>query len=94
MDQLLLVIGPIAKSIKCLEASHSTVADIYMFWLAIMATLEDHITSDKLGLPLHVLEQIRRLCNWRFDYMINKAPSDIFITGFFLVPGTFSLVLE
>ena len=54
LDQLLLVIGPIAKSIKCLEASHSTVADVYMFWLAIMASLEDLIKNDKLDLPLEV----------------------------------------
>jgi hypothetical protein len=92
LDQLLFVIGPIAKSIKCLEASHSTVADVYMFWLAIMASLEDLIKNDKLDLPLEVIKQIWRLWNWRFDKMINAAPSDIFVTGFFLVPRASSSV--
>lgn len=86
LEQLLLVIGPIAKSIKCLESSHSTVADVYLFWLAIMASLEDLIENDKLALSMPVIEKIRRLCNWRFNKMINDSPSDIFITGFFLVP--------
>ncbi|KII84265.1 hypothetical protein PLICRDRAFT_358654 [Plicaturopsis crispa FD-325 SS-3] len=86
LEQLLMVIGPIAKSIKCLESSHSTVADVYLFWLAIMASIESLIVEDKLDLPNPVIEHIRRLCNYRFDKMINQAPSDIFITGFFLVP--------
>jgi hypothetical protein len=66
LEQLLLVISPIAKSIKCLESSHSPVADIYLFWLAIMASLEDLIENDKLALSMPVIKRIRRLCNWRF----------------------------
>ncbi len=63
-----------------------------MFWLAITASLDDLIQNDKVDLPLPVIEQIRRLCNWRFDKMINDAPSDIFITGFFLVPRKSSFI--
>lgn len=86
LGQLLLVIGPIAKSIKCLESSHATASDVYLFWLAAMASLEDLIRNDKLDAPFTVIERIRRLCNYRFDKMINEGPSDIFITGFFLDP--------
>jgi hypothetical protein len=58
LEQLLLVIGPIAKSIKCLESSHSTVADVYLFWLAIVASLEDLIENDKLALSMPVIKRI------------------------------------
>jgi len=89
LGDLLLVIGPIAKSILCLEAAHSTVADVFIFFVAFMAEIDDLIKRDKLDLPLPVIEQVRRLCNWRFNKMINEAPSDIFVTGFFLVPGIY-----
>jgi hypothetical protein len=58
LEQLLLVIDPTAKSIKCLESSYSTIADIYLFWLAIMASLEYLIKNDKLALPMPVIEKI------------------------------------
>jgi hypothetical protein len=86
LEQLLLIIRPVAKSIKCLESSHATASDVYVFWLAVMASLEDLILGDKLDLPMHLVERIRRLCNYRFDKMINEGPSDIFVTAFFLDP--------
>lgn len=93
LRQLLLVIGPPAKSITCLESAHSTVADVYVFWLAVMASLNELIESDALGLPIAVIEKIRRLCNYRFDQMINDGPSDIFVAGFFLDPRMFNSIL-
>jgi hypothetical protein len=51
-----------------------------------MASLEEVITSTDNDLPLEVVEKIRRICNYRFNQMINDAPSDVYITGFFLHP--------
>ena len=81
------MIGPIAKSIKCLESAHTTVADVFIFYVAFMAEIDDLSKSNKLILLLSVMADIRHLCNKRFNQMINEAPSDIFITGFFLVPS-------
>jgi hypothetical protein len=86
LDQLLAVLAPPAKSLTCLESSHSTVADVYLFWLAVMASLEEVITSPDNEIPSEVVEKLRRICNYRFDQMINDAPSDVYLTGFFLHP--------
>ncbi|KIM56279.1 hypothetical protein SCLCIDRAFT_29720 [Scleroderma citrinum Foug A] len=86
LQQLLAVIGPPAKATKCLESSFATAADVFEFWLAVQATFEELLKKNAVGLPTHVLEKIRRLCNYRFDQIINSAPSDIWITTFFLIP--------
>ncbi|KAG1804361.1 hypothetical protein EV424DRAFT_303725 [Suillus variegatus] len=88
LSQLLAVIGPPAKATKCLESSFATAADVYQFWLAVQAAFYDVSRKNSVKLPVPVLENIRRLCNYRFNQMINEGPSDIFITAYFLVPTT------
>jgi hypothetical protein len=82
------VIGPFAKSIKCLESTHSTAADVYLFWLAIMSQLEELFREDKIKLPNNVKEEIRAITNRRFNGMINDAPTDVYVAAFFLDPRT------
>ncbi|KAJ7571875.1 hypothetical protein C8J56DRAFT_1086552 [Mycena floridula] len=81
-----MVLEPIAKSITCLEASHSTVADVFLFWLAIAAAYNDLLDNNTAKLPVEVAERIRRLVNYRFDQSIHYGPSDMFVAGFFLDP--------
>ncbi len=90
LQQFLSVTEPLAKSITCLESTHATAADVYVFWLAIMASMDDILKSD-IGLPNEVAERIRRLCNYRFNQSIHDGPSDIFITAFFLDPRSCSI---
>ncbi|KAG1787329.1 uncharacterized protein HD556DRAFT_1409571 [Suillus plorans] len=87
LSQLLAVIGPPAKAIKCMESSFANAADVYEFWLAVQAAFEEVSKKNTVKLPVAVLEKIRRLCNYRFNQTINEAPSDIFVTAFFLVPA-------
>ncbi|KAJ8515594.1 hypothetical protein ONZ45_g6996 [Pleurotus djamor] len=91
LNDFVLVLEPIAKAITCLESSHATVADVYLFHLAIMATLKDRFSEaddeePKHDIPLPVVEKIRQLCNYRFNQTINDSPSDMFLAGFFLDP--------
>jgi hypothetical protein len=88
LQQLLAVIGPPAKATKCLESSFANAADIYIFWLAVQSTFADHCVKNVVKLPSKVLEDVRQLCNYRFNQTINEGPSDIFIAAFFLVPST------
>jgi hypothetical protein len=85
------VLAPIAKVITCLESTHSTVSDVYHFWLAVTATIHQIITEDITGLPTEVTEEIRRAVNYQFDQMVNDAPSDVYLTGFLLDPRKFSI---
>jgi len=87
LTKLLEVIGPFAKSIKCLESAHSTAADVYLFWLAIVAQLEQLFGKKQGGaLPNRIKEQIRAITNRRFNGMINNAPTDVYVAAFFLDP--------
>jgi hypothetical protein len=90
LTKLLEVIGPIAKAIQCLESTHSTPADVYLFWLAVMAQLGEVFREDKVHLPNDVKSQIRSIVNRRFDGMINDAPTDVYFSAFFLDPRRFS----
>lgn len=83
LDLLVSVLSPIAKSCTCLESTHSTVSDVYVFYLAIMAELWIYIT-DANGVDTQVKEHIRITANKRFKQMFDK--NDVYLTGFVLDP--------
>lgn len=85
LTQFLSVEAPIAKSITCLESSHSTVSMVYLFFLAVTATIHQIIKEG--GLPSDVADQIRKAVNFRFNQQINDAPDDVYLTGFMLDPS-------
>jgi hypothetical protein len=92
LSKLIEVIGPFAKAIQCLESTHSTPADVFLFWLAIIAQLDQLFRDSKFQLPNDVKEQIRAITNRRYDGMINTGPTDVYFTAFFLDPRmSFSL---
>ncbi|KAL5536596.1 hypothetical protein ACEPAF_419 [Sanghuangporus sanghuang] len=84
LEELTAVLAPIAKVISCLESSHSTVSDVYYFWLAVAA--ETHQVLAEKYLPNQLKELIRRAVNYRFNQMVNQAPSDAYVCGFLLDP--------
>lgn len=68
LEQLVAVLEPIARAVKCLESSHLTPADVYLFWLAILATLEELFEKNDdpvvgVHLPQAVIDDIRKLVN-------------------------------
>ncbi|RPD52677.1 hypothetical protein L226DRAFT_474064 [Lentinus tigrinus ALCF2SS1-7] len=75
---------PFARAIKCLESAHSTPSDVYVFWLAIMATLERRFIQQRIHLPIHTIESIRAIANQRFNELIEEGPDDKYIAAFFL----------
>ena len=83
LDYLLAILSPIYKSTTCLEASRSTVSDVFVFFLAVMCEIHDFITAPS-SVPVVVKEEIRRHANRRYKRIIGS--SDIYLTGFFLDP--------
>ena len=88
MVQYLAVTKPFARAIKCLEASESTPADVFHFWLAIMARLDTLFTKNKVGLSPQTVEEIRAIANQRFNELINDGPEDLYLSTFYLDPST------
>lgn len=93
LSRLLSVLAPIAKAITCLESTHSTVSDVYIFWLAVAATIHQIIVENVDKLPIPVLEEIRKAVNFRFNQMINDGPDDVYLTGFILDPRKLIFIL-
>ncbi|OCB91120.1 hypothetical protein A7U60_g1637 [Sanghuangporus baumii] len=84
LQRLVIVLSPMAKAITCLELSHSTVADVYLFWLAVTADV--HYMLSQGGLTTSDSEKICHMVNCHFNQMVNEAPSNVYITGFVLDP--------
>lgn len=40
LQQLVLILEPLARACKCLESSKATAGDVYLFWLAVLATCQ------------------------------------------------------
>jgi hypothetical protein len=69
---------PIARAITCLESGHSTVADVFMFWLAVMASYKSLLETDpviKRDLSNGDKESIRCILNRRWNEIIEPFSS-------------------
>lgn len=88
--QLTRILEPIARACKCLESSEATLADVYLFWLAVLATYEKIISNngniDGLRLPNSVIEDIRKIVNARWDQAVGGPNKGIYLTALFLDP--------
>jgi hypothetical protein len=91
LTKLIAVLGPFAKAILCLESLHSTCADIYLFWIAVLISIEDLFLSGQSGLRDYTVKSAQAIANKRFDQMINDGPTDIYLTSFFLDPRKYFL---
>jgi hypothetical protein len=88
LRQLVLVLEPLARACKCLESAQSTPADIYLFWLAVLATYENLFSTnndaDGLQLPEEVVEEIRKVVNARWEMWTTGPEKKLYISTLFL----------
>jgi hypothetical protein len=86
LSRFLQLLEPIARSLTCLESSHSTAADLFLFWLAAATGLDDQLR--KHSYPSSIKAQIRKLVNARFTEMTHSGPSDPYLAALFFHIGT------
>ncbi|KAH7308263.1 hypothetical protein B0J17DRAFT_587568, partial [Rhizoctonia solani] len=88
LRQLCAILEPFARSIKCLESSHSTPADVYLFWLAIIARarelFKNNATINGVGFPESVMEDVTSIINGRHHEMFQSKSGPIYLAAFFL----------
>ncbi|EMD37924.1 hypothetical protein CERSUDRAFT_73706 [Gelatoporia subvermispora B] len=87
LNQLISLGSPFAKAIMCLESSHSTAADVYIFWCAIAACLKRVLSDNESGIPSTVKGQIRGIFNARWREMFEHGPNRAHLSAFYLHPG-------
>jgi len=85
------IMAPIARSIKSLESRAANAADVFIFWLAIAASLRDlfsmppHVT----GITSELAGKITKIVNRRYKEFIDNSPTDLYFAAFFLDPRVF-----
>lgn len=84
LDRYIAVTGPIAKSIECIEGTSTTACDIFVFWIATIASIKDALENEDLDFPPDVCEQIRSVLNARWRQLFHQ--NDLYLTAFYLNP--------
>ena len=77
--------APIARSIKALEGRVTNAADVYIFWLAIAASLRNLFSQDQ-DIDNELAQKVTAIVNRRYKEFIDHSPTDIYFTAFFLDP--------
>src|SRR5882724_5026414 len=76
-----------------MESTQSNVSDVYVFWLAVTATIDQIIVEDVTGLPSDVTEGICKAVNFQLNQMVNDAPDDVYHMGFMMEPHKYTIEL-
>ncbi|CEL56164.1 hypothetical protein RSOLAG1IB_11852 [Rhizoctonia solani AG-1 IB] len=88
LRQLCTILEPFARSIKCLESIHSTLANVYLFWIAIISRIHElfkyNLTINGVGLPVSVMEDVTSIINGRHQEMFQKLSGPVYLAAFFL----------
>lgn len=89
------VLAPLARAIKALEATNTTAGDVFLFWIALAASLDNLLSKpeDVTGISTTLASKVRGIINKRYSSFIDEAPSDVYFNAFYLDPRT-SLCLE
>jgi hypothetical protein len=86
--QYITIVAPLARALWSLESSQANAADVFIFWLAIAATLNELFSrpSSVTGINRTVIRTVTSIINKRYKAFIDESPSDIYFTAFFLDP--------
>ncbi len=85
LSQFINVSNPPARAIECLEATSANPADVYLYWLAILAGTKDVLETSFL--PDEVCGQIRGILNSRWREFFVDGPTNAHLSAFYLNPS-------
>ncbi len=91
LRRLTALLCPLARAIECLESQHTTPSDVFLFWLAVVAQLNDLFRNGRNGTRLQAtcIEDIRRV-NKRYSELIDgDRANSLYLVAFVLEPGLF-----
>ncbi|KAI0764434.1 ribonuclease H-like domain-containing protein [Irpex lacteus] len=84
LDRYIAVTEPLAKSIECIEGASTNACDVYVFWIASIASIRDALQNEDLDFPAEVCEEICYIVNSRWREFFEK--NDLYLTAFYLNP--------
>jgi len=79
------IVAPMIRSLWSLEAAHANASDVFLFWLAAAATLDDLFSKgeEENGIPLSLANNITEIYNKRYEEFF---ANDLYFTAFLLDP--------
>ena len=82
------IVNPLARSLWSLESPQANVADVYIFWIAIITTLKDLFSQNKKETFIgnELARKVTAIINTRYKAFIDNSPTDIYFAAFFLDP--------
>ncbi|KAK0220637.1 ribonuclease H-like domain-containing protein [Armillaria fumosa] len=81
------IIGPLARLLWALKAAQTNAADVYMFWLAIVAELRDIFSRpEDTGIEPDLAKKIIHIFLRRHREFIDESPGDIYFIAVYLNP--------
>ncbi|EPS92544.1 hypothetical protein FOMPIDRAFT_1107902, partial [Fomitopsis schrenkii] len=86
LNELLSIGLPYAKTIVCLESTHSTVADVFLYWCGIGASLKRVLAQKGAAFPEQVKAEVRGIFNFRWSEMFEEGPTDAHLSAVYLDP--------
>lgn len=92
LTQLVGVLEPFAKALKCIETAQIHPGHVWLFWLAALATLQCQLDDNtaNLELPDDVIEQVISIINKRYGEMFEGPRGALYKAALFLDPGMLS----
>jgi hypothetical protein len=86
--QYINIVAPIIRSLWSLEAAHANASDVFVFWLAIAATLKDLFSkgSEKTGIADSLTREITAIFNKRYTEFFTN---EVYFVAFALDPREF-----
>jgi hypothetical protein len=73
LQQLISVGGPILKALTCLESNEATLADVFIFWHAIIGATRDVLVSPHNQFPIEVQDEIFGIFQKRHDQVFGEG---------------------
>ncbi|KAF8576918.1 hypothetical protein K439DRAFT_1622505 [Ramaria rubella] len=79
LNHLIMILLPFAKAILCFEAAHVTTSDVYVFWLAITASIKDVIDDPKNDIDEQTAREIHGIINYCFRELFQEPHGDVYV---------------
>lgn len=79
------IVAPLIRSLWSLEAAHANASDVFVFWLAAGATLNNLFSKDvkETGIPRGLANQVTEIYNARYREFFQN---DLYFVAFLLDP--------
>jgi hypothetical protein len=83
--QYITLVAPIIRALWSLEAAHANASDVFIFWLAIIATLNDLFSKgpSTTGIPVSLTREVTLIINKRYHKFFTN---DVYFVAFALDP--------